>query len=95
MSLPLYFGKYPLMDKDIANHYMDILGRYRFSYHYDERRNYMEIRTDDPVLISSLLGIHCEEYPNWHAPNSDWKNPINTLLIGKKTPPNPPPGAMM
>ena len=95
MSLPLYFGHYPLLEKSAANAYMEILEKLDISYKYDERRNLMELKTDDPLFICSLLGITPEPYPTWQAPNSDWKRPINSFLLCKLTPPNPPPGVVM
>jgi len=90
MSLLLYFGSYPLLDKSIANTYIGILDKLDITYKYDEKRNLMELKTDDPLFICSLLGIIPEPHPNWQSPNSDWKRPINTFLLCKRTPPNSP-----
>ena len=90
MNLNPYFGWYP-MDGFSSIRYVKILQKEKIPFDYNDKRNYIEIKTDEsPARIHQLLGIDlysgcCPE---------DLYNVCNMIMIGKKTPMTGcPPGA--
>ena len=91
MSLNPYFGWYP-MDGFSAIKYVKLLQSNGINFSYNEKRNYIEIKTDEnPSQIHQLLGI--ELYSSCYPEDID--NPYNIIFIGRKSPmvDNCPPGA--